>query len=249
MLYEQYICQIAEFGQTPTQLFSEPHEARKAFHKVDIFWPIASVIRGVDTITDPSEMPDRPTCVESYKPAKASVHPILFIAECADRLVTVDTAQVVGQHNWSMTSPDVRPPFKLKIDAAALSVSEAGGRGGQKGGIFGALTSTLSSMGGGMVSSIGMSMRSGGAFQNIPQQLKKIGVPFSSNLVDPDLDPDLDLNASASASTSASALGSTTTYVNMSEDSDSIHSSHSHLYLQGADIGMRTRKGFQGKCV
>jgi hypothetical protein len=45
--YDQYICQISEFGQTPAQLFTKPHIKREPLHSVDIIWPIASVVRGI----------------------------------------------------------------------------------------------------------------------------------------------------------------------------------------------------------
>jgi len=167
ILYEQYICQIAEFGQTPAQLFSTPHEHRKSFRKVDIFWPIASIVPGVDTIIDPKEQPDRPRRVYSFKPQKISAYPVIFITEClkSDRLITVDTSQIVGQHSWTILSPDVVPPFKMKVDSLALEVSL--GSTGQS--MFSQISSTISSM-----------SPMAGAVSHVLAQHKRISVPFSS---------------------------------------------------------------------
>ena len=44
-LYSQYVCQIAEFGQTPCQLFVKPHIARMPLKKAEIFWPMFHFFR------------------------------------------------------------------------------------------------------------------------------------------------------------------------------------------------------------
>ena len=170
VLYEQYVCQIAEFGQTPAQLFSTPHERRKSFRRVDIFWPMASIVPGVDTIMDSKEQPDRPKRVYSFKPQKISAYPVIFIAECtkSDRLVTVDTSQIVGQHVWSILSPDVVPPFKIKVDSVALEVSL--GSTGQS--MLSQLSSTISAM-----------SPMAGASSHVLAQNKRIPVPFSSQFL------------------------------------------------------------------
>jgi hypothetical protein len=46
VLYNQYVCQISEFGQTPAQLFTKPHVQRPPIGKVEIIWPIASIVPG-----------------------------------------------------------------------------------------------------------------------------------------------------------------------------------------------------------
>jgi hypothetical protein len=45
VLYGQYVNQIAEFGQTPAQLFSSPHPQRLSLDDADIAWPIACGVR------------------------------------------------------------------------------------------------------------------------------------------------------------------------------------------------------------
>jgi hypothetical protein len=123
-LYEQYITQIAEFGQTPSQLFMKPHVKRAPIHEVDIVWPIASIVRGVDSIpkTNPTIiMPHRIICHRSFEVSQA---PILLIAEIADKIVTVDFLRIIGAHLWLALAPDVVPPFKIKIDSAALELSK-----------------------------------------------------------------------------------------------------------------------------
>jgi hypothetical protein len=91
---------------------------------VDIVWPIASIVRGVDTIYKADEIPDKPHKIISFKIAKASVWPIVFIGECSDRLLTIDTSRLLGYHSWQVLSPDVVPPFKIKIDRQAFEISQ-----------------------------------------------------------------------------------------------------------------------------
>jgi hypothetical protein len=126
-LYEQYACQIAEFGQTPAQLFSKPHEQRKSFRKADLFWPFASSMVGVDTIPHREEIPDRPLRTFPFRPIIVAAHPVVFIHELAssEKLVTIDTARVTGQHKWTKLPPDVKQPFMFKGDAAALDDSRS----------------------------------------------------------------------------------------------------------------------------
>ncbi len=121
-LYAQYICQITEFGQTPCQLFTKEHPARQPISKVDVIWPIASVVKGVHTILDTKEgnekigMPKKMLC---YKETKLSLGPILYIVEDEDKLITVDNLRVVCAHLWQVSSFDAVPPFRIKIEASA----------------------------------------------------------------------------------------------------------------------------------
>ena len=132
LLYEQYQCQIAEFGQSPAQLFLENHPPRKSFVTADIFWPIASCVLGYDTIVDRNRWTDqrkklhRPHRTYTYRPVSLASSPIVFIMEsCSnDRLVTVDSLLVIGQHFWRKESPDLVPPFKLRADGPALDASQ-----------------------------------------------------------------------------------------------------------------------------
>jgi hypothetical protein len=124
-LYQQYVCQISEFGQTPCQLFTKPHPARLPLNQVDIIWPIASIVRGVHTLANPQEeMPVQPRKVICFKEFKVSVWPLILIAETPDRLITVDATRILGYHNWQILSPDVVPPFKIKIDQAAFELAK-----------------------------------------------------------------------------------------------------------------------------
>jgi hypothetical protein len=123
-LYQQYVCQISEFGQIPCQLFRKPHPQRQPLHKVDIIWPIASVITGVNTLGDTDEKPPMPKKIICFKELQVSVWPVLFIGECADRLITLDSTRVCGCHLWKVLSPDVVPPFTLTIDSVAFGLSK-----------------------------------------------------------------------------------------------------------------------------
>jgi hypothetical protein len=124
-LYYQYVCQIAEFGQTPAQLFDKPHPPRPPLQAVDIIWPIASVVRGVDTVTKEKYLPVMPKKVVCKKGSPVSINPLLMIVEFpGDKLITVDTNRIVGHHFWQVVSPDVVPPFKFKVDEVALEISQ-----------------------------------------------------------------------------------------------------------------------------
>lgn len=124
LLYDQCVTQIAEFGQTPCQLFTQPHPHRQPLGEIAVVWPIASVLLGVDTMprgSRPALMPAELVC---YNAVKVSFAPILLIAEANNRLVTVDLLRIVGSHQWTPLSPDVVPPFKFKADYVALDLSK-----------------------------------------------------------------------------------------------------------------------------
>jgi WD40 repeat protein len=125
-LYSQTVRQIDNFGQTPAQLFDKPHPQRLPFEKCDIIWPMASVVRGVDTIPKGQAVPQKPRKVICFKAHKISEFPILLIAESPllERLVTVDSSRIVGFHIWQVKKPDVVPPYLLKVDNHALRVSQ-----------------------------------------------------------------------------------------------------------------------------
>lgn len=126
-LYEQYVCQITEFGQTPSQLFFKPHASRVPLKQVDIIWPIASIVHGVQTIANPADMPVVPRKIISFKEYRVSVWPIVLIVESADRLITVDSSRTCAYHHWQVQSPDVVPPFKFKLDQTAYELSRGQG--------------------------------------------------------------------------------------------------------------------------
>ena len=125
-LYGQTVRQIDNFGQTPAQLFDKPHVQRLPFDKCDIIWPMASVVRGVDTIPKGQPPLQKPRKVICFKFHKLSDYPIIFIGEASaiERLVTVDSSRIVGWHFWQVRQPDVVPPYQLKVDAQALKISQ-----------------------------------------------------------------------------------------------------------------------------
>ncbi len=123
-LYEQYVKQIGEFGQTPTQLFTSPHAERLPIDTADIIFPIASVVRGIDTVPKGGRLPIKPKRVVSYKSFTISIWPIVLITEFADRIITLDSSRVLGVHAWLVLPPDVMPPFKIKVDQGALDLSQ-----------------------------------------------------------------------------------------------------------------------------
>lgn len=140
MLYDRLIRQIENFGQTPNQIFQRPHPSRLPFDQVDLTWPIASIVPGVDTIVRGSRIIlDKPTRVLTYGEFKVSSSPILLIFDCRslERLVTVDATRVIGYHNFQWRPPDIVPPFVMKIDRTAISASsgQLAATGGKKVGL------------------------------------------------------------------------------------------------------------------
>ena len=155
-LYKQYVNQIAEFGQTPAQLFSEPHVKRQSIENADIAWPIASVVLGADTIMKGDVLPDKPKKIICFKSYKLSSWPILLIALASDKLVTVDSSRVLGNHFWQSLPPDVVPPYRFKVDAIAYELSHG-----------------LVSTGGSSLSAMMPSYTTANSMKD-----KRIGVPF-----------------------------------------------------------------------
>ena len=131
-LYSQMVRQIDNYGQTPTQLFTRPHPRRLPLCDVDIFWPIASVVPGVDTIPRGAALPERPRRVVCFKEHVISASPVVFIAEINtwDKLITVDSSRMVATHFWQIRPPDVVPPFQFKVDVNALRFSLGSASGG-----------------------------------------------------------------------------------------------------------------------
>jgi hypothetical protein len=81
-------------------------------------------VLGADTIMRGGVVPDRPRKVMCFNAYKLSAKPIVFLGESGDRLVSVDTSRVVGNHLWQSLQPDVTPPYRIKIDTVALEVSQ-----------------------------------------------------------------------------------------------------------------------------
>jgi hypothetical protein len=123
VLYNQTIRQIDNYGQTPCQLFDKPHPERVHIDHLDIIWPIASSINGVDTIykgggSSKTASLDKPSKILCYGEFKISSSPILFLMDNSsqERLVTVDSTRVIGFHVYQHRLPDIVPPFIIKID-------------------------------------------------------------------------------------------------------------------------------------
>jgi WD40 repeat protein len=131
-LYNQMVRQIDNYGQTPTELFHRPHPARKPLDEVDLFWPIASQVLGIDTLPKGAKLPERPRRMVCFKEHKISLWPVVFIGEINswEKLITVDTARIVATHFWQLRPPDVVPPFQFKPDASALKCSQGSTSGG-----------------------------------------------------------------------------------------------------------------------
>ena len=141
---------IAEFGQTPQQLFHEPHPERapligldrKTYELTthDIIWPIASCVPGYDTIN--FQLPkdanaalqkkysefkyDKPRNVQCFEDFMVSITPVLFIAEIesAKVLLTVNEQRVLGMHSFIKRANDHIPPYSWTIDQLALRLSQ-----------------------------------------------------------------------------------------------------------------------------
>ncbi|KAJ1440274.1 BEACH domain-containing protein [Ochromonadaceae sp. CCMP2298] len=119
-LYQQYVCQISEFGQIPCQLFKKPHPPRQPLHKVEIIWPVASVIMGVNTLSESEERPPMPKRIICFREIALSARPILFIAESADRLITMDSTRVTSAGARPGNSSAARAPVSDEHLSAQL---------------------------------------------------------------------------------------------------------------------------------
>lgn len=128
VLYDQVICQISEYGQTPCQLFKKPHPERLPFNQVDVVWPIASVVRGINTVRKESDIPSKPRCILSFSlPIAISQFPIVFIGECCEmdrQMLTLDSCRFMGYHGWHSSPESAIPPFKFKVDTISAEMSK-----------------------------------------------------------------------------------------------------------------------------
>jgi hypothetical protein len=129
-LYLNATRQIENFGQTPMQLFDRPHPQRQAFEVVNIIWPIASIIDGIQYAANPSSSSapaiEKPTRIMMHEDYKISYQPILFIGELLshEKLLTIDSSRILGYHTFKLLTPDLVPPYTIKVDPIALKVSE-----------------------------------------------------------------------------------------------------------------------------
>jgi hypothetical protein len=148
-------------------LFNKPHPQRKALVDAKIFWPIASIVLGADTILEADKqneekelkMPQRIISFKAYKISNAS---LLFICELKSvkRLVTIDSSRLLGYHGFNVKAPDVVPPFSLKLDTNSIKLA----LGQSSGGKLSAVLNSLPNM-----------------HMNMEQREYFVGVPFSSS--------------------------------------------------------------------
>jgi hypothetical protein len=158
-LYSQYLVQIAEFGQVPSQLFTRPHPVRELLDRIPkeapskasaakdlkastgnggamssprtskgigsehkehiIEWPIASVVKGIDTIPHEKLRPRQPTRVICREGFQISTSPLLLFAVVSTgKLFTVDASRLVRKHDLVINPADMKPPYILKVDRA-----------------------------------------------------------------------------------------------------------------------------------
>jgi hypothetical protein len=155
VLFDSYVQQIQNFGQTPQQLFTRPHPTRLPLSRAELIWPIAGIVPGINTtLQDTPSQPHhrsassspssstlhRPRTLLSFPPERLSTRPLLLLAECpltphaasspsspgpASRLVSVDASRCVGLHQWDSLSPDVLPPFRFRPDPATAKAVAA----------------------------------------------------------------------------------------------------------------------------
>ena len=77
-----------------------------------------------------------------YGEFKISNSPILLVMDSRphEKLVTVDSARVIGAHVFVPRQPDIVPPFFIKVDRYALSsnisANAKGGSPGEGGGMY-----------------------------------------------------------------------------------------------------------------
>ena len=127
-LYRSYLRQIDNFGQTPNRLFDRPHPKRLDLPKAEFIWPIASIIRGYDTMSrEDAELCkyEKPKRIVSFPEFNVSSSPILFIIELksSEHLITIDANRNLGVHTFKVKKPDVVPPFQLEISGTTGTIS------------------------------------------------------------------------------------------------------------------------------
>ncbi len=127
-LYKSYLRQIDNFGQTPNRLFDRPHPKRLELSKTEFIWPIASIIRGYDTMSrEEAELCkyEKPKKIVSFPEFNVSSFPILFIVELksSEHLITIDANRNIGVHTFKVKKPDVVPPFQLEISGTTGLIS------------------------------------------------------------------------------------------------------------------------------
>jgi hypothetical protein len=127
-LYKSYLRQIDNFGQTPNRLFNRPHPKRIELSKAEFIWPIASIIRGYDTMSrEEAEICkyEKPRKIVSFPELTVSSSPILFVIELksSEHLITVDANRNLGVHTFKVKKPDVVPPFQLEVSGSSGLIS------------------------------------------------------------------------------------------------------------------------------
>ena len=70
-----------------------------------------------------NSLQNRPSKIMCYGEFKISNSPILLVVDSRphEKLVTVDSARVIGAHVFIPRQPDIVPPFFIKVDRYALS--------------------------------------------------------------------------------------------------------------------------------
>ena len=79
-----------------------------------------TILDDADSGPDSKQRISRPSpTLLCYKHQLVSNYPIVFIAECNDRLITIDTARTNAIHSWQHLPPEQTPPYKLKLGSSS----------------------------------------------------------------------------------------------------------------------------------
>jgi len=171
-LRDSTIAQIEHFGQTPSQLFTQPHVTRMAKHEQSdneiptLFQQLRELqalqlaaARGTAPPQSPLELQRlmlQLYTVEQVTASAATENPLLFLAllPASNRLLSIGLDRVLALHKFQNTIQEYIPPFLLEVDrkknSQAPSLGPAGtSGGGSSGGGSGSLVDALSFMGGG----------------------------------------------------------------------------------------------------
>jgi hypothetical protein len=97
------MAQIAEWGQTPRQVFTDAHPQRYCAEDI-----ISSVF---------CRLQDLQLYVVQKVTAKASIdNPLLFIQHTTERILTVGLDRILSIHKWRNSTPEYVPPFAFEAE-------------------------------------------------------------------------------------------------------------------------------------
>lgn len=145
LIKEATIAQIDNFGQTPSQIFFNPHPVR---HRIILFFMLYYLARQdtselllnvfdkvdeikfylVSQVTIPRRVPNSTEkssinavyFIQHYQPYQLST----LTAGASDWIVTIGLDRVLSMHKWKSSSPEYLPPFVFELDKSVSNALE-----------------------------------------------------------------------------------------------------------------------------